>query len=72
VKNFLLKCNFLFAWKEEREGGGYERMLLDSIIVYIAYLTLIVSSFTRSIAEIFLSFSAGQFGSFKFFLSHQF
>ncbi len=71
MKNFLLKCNFLFAWKEER-GDGYERMLLDSIIMYIAYLTLVVSSFTRSIAEFFLCVGEGQFGSFKFLLSHQF
>jgi hypothetical protein len=29
-------------------------MLLDSIIVYIAYLTLVVSSFTTSIAHFFM------------------
>jgi hypothetical protein len=29
-------------------GEGYERMLLDSIIMYIGYLTSVFRSFTRS------------------------
>jgi hypothetical protein len=35
-------------------GRGYERMLLDSLIMCIAYLTSVIGSFTISIAYVWL------------------
>jgi hypothetical protein len=40
-------------------GEGYERMLLDSIIMCIAYLTPVFDSFTSSIAKYRLQMGRG-------------